>query len=572
MNVLNLDETREENGVLILTEVEDVSDLLHGQENSLLLVAIYSPTCPFSAILLKKMEKAAALLSGYFGSLDDGPLRGYAPRVAKLDGTEVEPSLMQTLGIDAYPSLLFFRQVKDVTTVREYMGLMEESAHIFETIMHYWYRYTFGPVLILDDLLQLQAFILKHGAGLLRHVTPPLNPDYTDSEKEIITWLMNSEDDQPDHYTLFIECHASPSQSLHDLADIVETQRDVALFSLADCEALPLVSEGEVVLTQVNPHSWQLSGVTLKPPEISLHEFAVLHTTPSVIFYDRVSTGPIAFAAYRKIHAVLFTRLAHDQASHSAIRSFRQACQETRNNRSDDIVCMVVPETETRILTNFGIDIWTPLDQKLSHGTKVSEVLPVLLITDQRRQQFRRYFLDASEILQDVSRIPKFFADFWNNQLTPERKSSSRPAHKNSHGVEIISGNDFVEIVLERQDKHTLLYLHSPTCGHCKRFSSVWNELGRMVKAVQWDAFLDLVQMDTTENEILELDIDPSFLPALYYLPSPNKRDFVQFDMQDKFGESVGRLRDPTEILDWMLSQGGFDETKLLALIGDVEG
>jgi hypothetical protein len=146
--------------------------------------------------------------------------------------------------------------------------------------------------------------------------------------------------------------------------------------------------------------------------------------------------------------------------------------------------------------------------RNFSHGTQVSEPLPILLITDQRRQQFRRYYLDASYILQDISRIPKFIADFWDNQLTPERKSSSRPTHKNAHGVEIISGNDFAQIVLERHEKHTLLYLHAPTCGHCKRFSSVWNELGRMVKAVQWDSFLDVVQIDATENEILELDIE----------------------------------------------------------------
>jgi hypothetical protein len=65
--------------------------------------------------------------------------------------------------------------------------------------------------LLLDDLLQVQAFMLKHGTGLLRHVTAPLNPDYTDSEKEIITWLMNNRGRwTADHYTLFIECQVSP--------------------------------------------------------------------------------------------------------------------------------------------------------------------------------------------------------------------------------------------------------------------------------------------------------------------------------------------------------------------------
>jgi thiol-disulfide isomerase/thioredoxin len=232
---------------------------------------------------------------------------------------------------------------------------------------------------------------------------------------------------------------------------------------------------------------------------------------------------------------------------------------------------MVVSETETRIMTQFGIDTWTSLDAKVSHGTSGAEVLPVLLITDQRNEKFRRYYLDAVDVVGDVNNIQRFMNAFWNGELTPERKSSVKTAHRNSHGVEIISGNDFSRVILERQDKHTLLYLHSPTCGHCKRFASVWNELARMVKAAKWDSFLDIVQIDATENEIIEVNIDPGFLPALYYLPSPNKKDFVQFDVQDEAGESVGRLRDPTEILDWMLSQGDFDTENLLQLIGDVE-
>ena len=92
-----------------------------------------------------------------------------------------------------------------------------------------------------------------------------------------------------------------------------------------------------------------------------------------------------------------------------------------------------------------------------------------------------------------------------------------------------------------------------------------------MIKAAQWDSFLDIVQIDATENEIIEIDIDPGFLPALYYLPSPNKKDFVQFNVQDESGESVGRLRDPTEILDWMLSQGDFDSASLVQLIGEAD-
>lgn len=562
-------ETSVEKGVLVLSNVDQVSDLLLRNETALLLLALYSPSCPFTNKLLRKLNHAAMLLSDYFETLDlgVGHMEAIPPRIATIDSSKVDQSWVQTLGIGAYPALFFFRQVKDETIVMEYTGLKEDPIDIVETIKHYWYRYSLGPIFMMDNAHQMLMFVQRHGMGFLRHVAPAVNPDYAEGEKDVIRWLMHSDEDHPDHYTLLIQCQEFPSKEFSALASSVATQRDVTLFSIGDCTEVG--GDGDVASILVDPMTWEFRGVRRKPPEMNLRQFAVIMTTPAVLWYDRISTGPIAFANHRRIHAILFVRLSYDQASHLAIRSFRRACQEERNNREEDLVCMVVPETETRIMTHFGIDTWTALDVKVSHGTQAAEVLPVMLITDQRNKKFRRYYLDAADIVGDVASIPKFMNGFWNGQLTAERKSSSRPAHVNSHGVEIISGNDFSRVILERQDKHTLLYLHASTCGHCKRFSSVWNELARMVKAAHWDSFLDIVQIDATENEIIEIDIDPGFVPALYYLPSPNKKDFVQFAVQDIAGESVGRLRDPTEILDWMLSQGTFDTANLLQLIGD---
>ena len=556
--------------MLVLNNVDQVSDLLHRNESTLLLVALYSSSCPFSNRLLSTLDHAATLLSDHFGAIDlvDGHMATLPPKISKIDSSKVDQSWVQTLGIDAYPALFFFRQVNDETVVMEYSGLKQDPIDIVDTILHCWYRHSYGPIFSMDNKQQLQLFVRSYGMGFLRHVAPAMNPDYSQNEKDVISWLMSSNEDESDHYTLLIECKDSPSKAFSALAPIVATQRDVALFSIADCTGI--CEHDDTISIRVDPDTWELGGVRIKPPEMSLRQFAVILSTPSVLLYDRISTGPIAFAKHRKIHAILFVRLSYDKASHVAIRSFQRSCQVVRNNHEEDLVCMVVPETETRIMTFFGIDTWTSLDVKVSHGTSVAEVLPVVLITDQRNEKFRRYFLDAEDVVGDANSIPKFIDAFWNGALTPERKSSLRLAHRNSHGVEIISGNDFSQMVLERQDKHTLLYLHSPTCGHCKRFASVWNELARMVSAAKWDSFLDIVQIDATENEIIEVDIDPGFLPALYYLPSPNKKDFVQFDVQDEAGESVGRLRDPTEILGWMLSQGDFDTETLLHLIGDV--
>lgn len=568
---------QEVNGVVMLQDIEHVSDLLHDSQSSLVLVALHSPACPHSIDMVQKLEEVTEILSTYFESLlqkspstesenDPAP-----PLVARLDSNHVDREWVQTLGIDYYPSLFFFRQVKDETVVMEYVGLTLEPSSIAETMLHNWYRYEWGPLVTLPSLHDVQAFIRRHGPGILRHVPPPRNPEYTEEEKATISWLMESEDDEPDPYVILVQCQgnqeeAAPIQrNFTNLAKAASTQRDVFLFCAVDCEGQG--GYGDILSFRVNARTLYLGESQRMPAGMRLDHFSVLHMTPSVLFYDRVSTGPIAFGSYRKVHAVLCVRLNdEDHQSYNAIRSFRKACQARRLAGDNSMVCFVVPESETRILTSFGVDVWTSLDAKVTDGTKVPDVMPVLLITDQRTQHFRRHYLGASDIIKDALSIPKFIQDFWDSKLMPETKSSSMPARVNKHGVEIINGNSFKEVVTHRH-KHSLLYIHAPTCGHCKRFSIVWNDLAKTVKSVAWDDFIDVLKMDVTENEIE--GVNPAFLPAVYYFPLGAKRNPVQFTVRDKFGDSVGRLQDPIEVLDWMLSVGQFDEANLFEVIGD---
>jgi len=585
--VSNSQDQIQENGVLILRDVEHISNILHGDENTLLLAILYSKKCANSYDLILKLEEVAETLAWTFGTDEtDHNLKDLElsmPRVAKLDGDGVDPSWVETLGVVSYPTLLFFRQVYQETIVMDYLGLQNNSIDIVETIMHYWYRFTLGPVFPASSVHDVKEYIEKNGSKMFKNVSPAWNPDYTMEEKEIISWLMSGDEDELDPYMLLLQCQIGEKeqslyQSFFDLAKSIATQRNVMLFSVTeDCTGIG--NDSDVTVFSVSPETFQIrTPAQKKPHKMPLHQFAVQMTSPSVLFYDRFSIGPIAFPVYRRLHAVLFVQLSKENAtSRDAIRSFRQVCQQHRMKENailTDMVCLVVPETETRILTYFGVDIWTPLDTKLSQGKATPLLLPVLLITDQRKEEtFMRYYLEAGDLLEDItSSVPVFFQDFWMGRLLPDIKSSTKAVHINHQGVETITGLSFKKVVMERKSNHTLLYLFAPTCGHCKRFSILWNELAQLIRAVEWN--IDVLRMDVTENEILDsrISIDPAFVPAVYYFPLGSKEKATAFEFEDKFGDTVGRLHNPFDIIDWMFSIGNFDEEKMFEKVEKLKG
>lgn len=552
--------------IVVLCDVDHILGLLDDNEKRLMLAVLYNPSCPHSVPMVALLEQTAVDLQAYFDTFLVSVER---PILAKLDIRNDE-SFTASLGIDSIPSFYFFRVVKQELVVMDYMGHSEESHQVTSVVLHYWYRYAYGPVFELDTMEGVQAFLDHNGPGMLSPVKGGLHPDYTDDEKETIAWLMNTPDDP---FSIFIQCQSSSKQpqpaayqELEDFCQLQLARRDVACFSILNCGT---GIDGEIVSILVRADD-NFAGVASmkRPASQPIHQFGIQRATPTLLFFERVSTAPIAFPLWRSVHAVLFVKLARDEASRDAILKFYDACLQRRlATTAQDMVCLVVPETETRVLTTFGVDIWTPLDERVAKGTKVPDLLPAMMITDQRAtNQLKRYYLDAPQLIHDgEDTIESFFRAFWNHELEPECKSSNKPLRKNKYGVEMISGKTFQAAVLDRVERHSLLYVFSPTCGHCKRFSILWNKLAALVVSVGWSDFLDIQQLDSTKNEIIQVEIDPAFVPAVYYFgPDQNKTTPIYYDVVDRFQHGAGRLDNPLEIVDWFLDVAGLDAGLLL--------
>ena len=559
----------EENGILVLMDVEDISVALHPDlgDPVLLLLAVCSPICPHCPSFLAKLETVANSISQL--SLEKPPL------FAKLDGTLLDAAyLEEQLGVTSYPTLVFVRGYLDEFTAIDYIGLQETWEDIYETVLHYWYRCTHQPtaVISLENVTQLDSWVQLHGPLAVRHLLPPLNPSLTEEERDHIRWLME-DDEKEEPFVFFVQCNTEDKRYL-ELSEIMGVSRDVLFFSVRNCTGLYADTTNDMVhLSMVvsPPQDWKSWKDHMRTKWLSdkseLEQFVVQMTTPSILWYERKSVAPIAFPTWRKVHAVLFVDTNDSKFSKDAIQQFRRVCRSQRIG--EDMVCLIVPQTERRILTTFGVDLWTPLDRLATEGGPIQPVLPTLCITDQRYGGTRKFYLNATTILTVPLAMHDFIGQFWNKELTPAMLSSDRAPRTIKSGVQVLTAASFQEAI-QTERKHTLIYFFAPSCGHCKRFSILWNKLAQLVRHMKWNTVLDIAKMDVTTNEIITLDfvLDVDAVPAVYYFGS-DKMQPVRYDIADEFGDNAGRLSDPLDIVEWLLDVSDFDEAELLSLLQD---
>jgi hypothetical protein len=415
---------------------------------------------------------------------------------------------------------------------------------------------------------------------------------WSDTEKtRIQQWWAWGDLKQRGDFYFFGQCRSltdeSPEQkaiftAFEELSRVMANRRDLLFGFITDCEDRSRVTSSRVscldpasdgtVYAWRNPPPLDLpiestlddSCSAFDPTRVpssesltrELTRFLVRLATPPILWYDSYATAPIAFPQYRRVHLVLFVD-APDEKSEDVdntgvyINGLRTACtnhKRTYYHQLDkyDMVCLVVPSSEIRILTTFGIDPWSPLDRHASElrqrilpvdnidGASLRNdpvtddlppplnVLPALLMTDQRSgAATHRYYLRTSELTSSKSptaAIESFIADFWDGRLSASAKSSSPTENVpvNRAGIRRLTGSNVrsaligssgtTSVVVDesraQHPVHSLVLFFVPTCGHCKRFRVLYNHLARLLRKLNWlDKLIRLFEMDISSEE-----------------------------------------------------------------------
>lgn len=122
-----------------------------------------------------------------------------------------------------------------------------------------------------------------------------------------------------------------------------------------------------------------------------------------------------------------------------------------------------------------------------------------------------------------IESLTQFLADLDAGTLVPYIKSEEIPA-SNDGPVVVAVGKNFDDVVINN-GKDTLVEFYAPWCGHCKKLTPIFEELGTKLK----DEEVAIVKMDATAN-----DVPPQFevrgFPTLFWLPKDGKSKPVKYD------------------------------------------
>lgn len=139
---------------------------------------------------------------------------------------------------------------------------------------------------------------------------------------------------------------------------------------------------------------------------------------------------------------------------------------------------------------------------------------PIVLARDSKNQKFSM----SDEF--SVENFEAFLKDLEGGALEPYLKSEPIP-EDNSGNVKIAVAKNFDDIVTNN-GKDTLIEFYAPWCGHCKKLTPIYEELGDKLA----DEDVEIVKFDASNNDV-PAPYEVKGFPTLFWAPKDSK-DFPE--------------------------------------------
>lgn len=509
------------------------------------------------------------------------------------------------------------------------------------------------PLFTMPSLDSLKQFLHIHTPYIMSKVVQDFFGT-SEREREYLQRLMRNVGAK-DPFHIFVQCRDMNEASKHLIPENVQIayddydqtallylyRRDVLFFTVI-AESCDWIDEDgpderiegasksgairELAMTSIHPDIDWVPGSLFYPSNsktfydvtekeywhLGQKEYALIQTTPSIVWLDRHTTTSMIFPIYRQIHFVLFLDLhtvrnadgSFDYSSTTFTESLRAiemlhslSVNHKKTTPSEDVVFIIVPSTEVEILKTFGIDIWSDLDHACNDSESSDclidtiSSLPAAMITSRRENQYStRVFHLPSQNITSASKgdnpLQTFFDKYFHDpeSLQPSIRKERTFGKNNfnntlSSGVNIATSTTFNESVTI-SEKNCIVYFYSPTCGHCKRFDIVWRNFSKLIRKLQWENHIDVIQVDITQNDLF-LDFEIASVPAVFFFPKGQNQNFQELllesdllmkqgsgqnekDRDNRVENNLGGFSDPTSILKWLLKMLSREELERL--------
>jgi len=147
----------------------------------------------------------------------------------------------------------------------------------------------------------------------------------------------------------------------------------------------------------------------------------------------------------------------------------------------------------------------------------------------------------------DMESFKDFLTQLEAGNVEPWIKSEPVPDNSGA-GVKVAVAKNFDELVT-KSEKDVLVEFYAPWCGHCKKLTPIYDELGE--KMANED--VEIVKMDATANDVPP-EFDVKGFPTLYWLPKTSKKpqsynggrelsDFIKYIAENASDELKGYNR-----------------------------